>query len=187
MPAYPRRIIRSAKRKRTVSARIKDGVLEIQAPAKMSEKELRSIIERFEERLAKREAEIQTLPDDDALRKRAVALNRRWFSGKLPLERLHRITFVTNQDKRWGSCTSADGTVRLSHRLREFPEWVLDYVLAHELAHLVHGDHSAAFWELVGNYPLTERARGFLIAASLLSGDEGENDLGDADDSVPCT
>jgi predicted metal-dependent hydrolase len=43
---------------------------------------------------------------------------------------------------------------------------VLDYVLVHELAHLVVPDHSPAFHEIVDRYPRAERARGFLIAMS---------------------
>jgi predicted metal-dependent hydrolase len=71
---------------------------------------------------------------------------------------------------RYGSCTPEDGTIRLSDRLLDFPAWVRDYVLVHELAHLVEPNHSAAFWSLVARYPLAERARGFLIAKGL---DEG--------------
>ena len=67
---------------------------------------------------------------------------------------------------RWGSCTPADGSVRISVRLAPFPLWVLDYVLVHELAHLAVADHSPRFWALVDRYPLSERARGYLIAKS---------------------
>ncbi|MBT5710969.1 M48 family metallopeptidase, partial [Candidatus Poribacteria bacterium] len=76
--------------------------------------------------------------------------------------------FVTNQNQRFGSCTPAHGTIRLSERLRRYPEWVLDYVVVHELAHLIHPNHAPDFWEVVNRYPLTERARGFLIAVSLV-------------------
>jgi predicted metal-dependent hydrolase len=41
---------------------------------------------------------------------------------------------------------------------------VLDYLLVHELAHLEVADHGPRFWELVDRYPLTERARGYLMA-----------------------
>ena len=70
--------------------------------------------------------------------------------------------WVGNQNQRWGSCTPDTQEIRLSTRLQPMPAWVVDYVLVHELAHLYVSDHSAAFWDLVGHYPQTERARGFL-------------------------
>jgi predicted metal-dependent hydrolase len=81
------------------------------------------------------------------------------------------IRWVSNQEARWGSCTPADGTIRISDRLAKEPTWVVDYVVVHELAHLsVHG-HTPAFWELVYRYPLCERARGYLMAKGLESDD----------------
>ncbi|MQA17591.1 MAG: DUF45 domain-containing protein, partial [Pseudonocardiaceae bacterium] len=70
--------------------------------------------------------------------------------------------WVTNQHDRWGSCTPADRSIRLSARLRELPQWVADYVLVHDLAHLLEPGHGPAFWQLVQRYPKTERARGYL-------------------------
>ena len=77
------------------------------------------------------------------------------------------IKWVDNQTSRWGSCSPATGTIRLSRALSTFPGWVLDYVIIHELAHLVVNGHGPAFWEIVNRYALTERARGFLIAKGL--------------------
>jgi hypothetical protein len=77
------------------------------------------------------------------------------------------IEWVGNQDSRWGSCSTGTGTVRISDRVAAFPPWVVDYVIVHELAHLVEANHSAAFWKLVARYPKAERARGFLIAKGL--------------------
>lgn len=70
--------------------------------------------------------------------------------------------WVTNQGMRWGSCTPSDGTIRLSSRLRGMPQWVIDYVLVHELAHLLEAGHTPRFWALVDHYPQSERARGYL-------------------------
>ena len=87
---------------------------------------------------------------------------------------------MTNQQKRYGSCTPATATIRISTRVAQMPLWVLDYVLVHELAHLLEANHSPRFWELVARYPLSERARGYLIAIGL-EGDAGpgEEELGD--------
>ncbi|MGH9269619.1 MAG: M48 metallopeptidase family protein [Acidimicrobiales bacterium] len=74
------------------------------------------------------------------------------------------VRWVDNQAHRWGSCTPADRSIRLSTRLAGFPGWVVDYVIVHELAHLVVAAHDRRFWELVNRYPRAERSRGFLLA-----------------------
>ena len=71
-----------------------------------------------------------------------------------------------DQNTRWGSCTPARGTVRISDRVQGMPGWVIDYVLLHELAHLIEPGHGEDFWALLAAYPHTERARGFLLGVS---------------------
>ncbi|MEO2005675.1 MAG: SprT-like domain-containing protein [Candidatus Poribacteria bacterium] len=162
--ASPRvRVVRSARRKKTVAARWDGDVIEILAPAHIDDAELHEIIDKLTSRLAKKRSRKGRRSDDD-LERRARRLNREYFNGRL---RFESIRFVTNQHQRFGSCTPALGTIRLSDRLRKYPEWVLDYVIVHELAHLIHPNHSADFWAAVNAYPLTERARGFLIAVGL--------------------
>ena len=63
---------------------------------------------------------------------------------------------------RWASCTPADGTIRISERLRDVPAWVLDYVLVHELTHLLEPGHDERFWAWVHRFPRSERAIGYL-------------------------
>jgi predicted metal-dependent hydrolase len=77
---------------------------------------------------------------------------------------------VNNQQSRWGSCVVDDRAIKLSLALSDYPAWVRDYVIVHELAHLVVPDHSEDFWKLVARYPLAERARGFLIAKGMEEG-----------------
>ncbi len=163
----PIKIIRSKKRAKTVSARIMDGVLEVRAPATMSDEELKPIIEKLQQRLNRRQ-EKHSL-DDKSLEERAAALNRRYFGGGL---RWEWIRWVTNQNKRYGSCTPTDRTIRISHRLAKVPDFVLDYVIVHELAHLLEANHGKGFWKLVNRYPRTERARGYLMAMGLEELDE---------------
>lgn len=161
------KIIRSSKRKKTVSARIEGGALLVQAPAAMSDTELLPIIETLKSRLARKKQKDEL--DDALLQRRATMLNKSHFGGKL---KWNSIRWVTNQNTRAGSCTPADGTIRLSHRLNTMPAFVRDYVIVHELAHLLEGNHSVKFWKLVERYPKTERARGYLMAVGLEQLDE---------------
>jgi predicted metal-dependent hydrolase len=133
----------------------------------MSEAELQPIIENLQKRWQKRQA--KAVLDDQALHRRAQELNRQYFKGKL---KWNSIKWVTNQNSRIGSCTPANGTIRLSHRLATMPTFVRDYVIIHELAHLIEANHSPKFWELVNRYPKTERARGYLMA---VGGEDIEN------------
>jgi hypothetical protein len=157
------KIIRSKRRKKTVEARVESGALVVQAPATLSDAELGPIIEKLKARLHKRGRRCQW-QSDDALEARAQALNRRYFGGRL---RWQSIRYVTNQNRRFGSCTPGSRTIRISHRIAGMPDWVRDYVIVHELAHLEEANHSGAFWELVNRYPKAERARGYLMAVGL--------------------
>ena len=63
---------------------------------------------------------------------------------------------------RWGSCT-AKGNVRLNWRLIKAPMFVVDYVIVHELAHLLEANHTPRFWNIVRTHaPRMEKARGWL-------------------------
>jgi predicted metal-dependent hydrolase len=98
-------------------------------------------------------------PADSELLTRARELSRRYLDGRAdPVS----VAWVSNQKHRWGSCTPADRTIRLSTRLQGMPGWVIDYVLLHELAHLIEQGHGPRFWALLEGYTRTERARGYL-------------------------
>ncbi|GIM92630.1 metal-dependent hydrolase [Paractinoplanes toevensis] len=137
-------------------------------PDRFSRAEEMEWVERMLARLAAREERIRRT--DEELLARAQRLKSRYLA-----DHAHRVVpasvrWVTNQNGRWGSCTPDDGTIRISHRIQEMPDWVIDYVLLHELAHLVVPSHSADFWELVSRYPRAERARGYLEGISAATG-----------------
>jgi predicted metal-dependent hydrolase len=82
------------------------------------------------------------------------------FSKRLGV-RVTRLS-LSSASTRWGSA-SADGSIRLNWRLVHFGLPVIDYVVAHELAHLREMNHSEAFWEVVRSViPDFEQARGTL-------------------------
>lgn len=155
-------IIRSTKRRKTIQAREIGGVLEILAPAHMSDKQLEPVIRNFKERI-NRHKKLAKL-DGQALERRANKLNHQYFDNLLQWE---SIRWVTNQDRRHGSCSTVTGTIRISHRISEMPRFVQDYVIVHELAHLIEPNHGKRFWDLVYQYPRAERARGYLMAVGM--------------------
>ncbi len=159
-------IVRSKRRKKTVAARIVGNTLQVRAPADLSERELNDVISRLRPRL-ERERQQRQRVDNDELADRAAALNERFFGGKLAIR---SVTYVTNQERRFGSCSPQTGTIRISDRVASMPGWVRDYVLVHEMAHLLEPNHSSRFWALVGRYPRSERARGFLMGTGMAEG-----------------
>lgn len=156
----PVRVIRSARRQKTVSARMSDGVLVVRVPGWTTKDEEQALVSkvltRFEEK---------------------------WRCGHLPLEPRARelaarfglpeprsIRWSSRQRLRWGSCSTSSGDIRISSRLADAPPWVLDHVIIHELAHLVVAEHSPEFQAIVNRNPYAERAEGYLLALSDIGG-----------------
>ena len=154
-------IRRSTRRKRTVRA-YRDGdttivLMPANLPRAVEEEHVRTLVARLERR------EQRVRPSDDELLERASVLSRAWLGGNaVPAS----VRWVTTMEKRWGSCTSEDRTIRLSHRLQGMPTYVVDYVLLHELAHLIEPNHGARFWALVDAQPDAAKAKGFLEGVS---------------------
>lgn len=147
-------VVRSARRKRTVGAELRGDVLRVTVPSWMTRAEEVAWVEKMAASFRrKRSAERIDLTD------RASTLARR---HELPRPR--EIRWADDMTTRWGSCTPGTGTIRLSTRLAKFPDWVVDYVIVHELCHLEVRGHGPDFWRLVHRYPKAERAIGYLIA-----------------------
>ncbi len=157
---------RSARRRRSVQA-YRDGErIVVLLPAALSRREAEEWTSKMVARVVAKERSgpQRAAPSDDALTSRAAELSEQYLEGRA---QPRSVRWVTNQNSRWGSCTPSTGTIRLSHRLQVMPPWVVDYVLVHELSHLLVAAHNASFWAWVGRYPHTERARGFLDGVSL--------------------
>jgi predicted metal-dependent hydrolase len=149
-------LVRSRRRRRTVGAQLVGSVLKVTVPAWMSAAEA----QRWASLMAVRYTRKADASRIDLTRK-AAQLARRY-----GLPEPASIRWVDSMRTRWGSCTPATGTIRISSRLAAYPDWVRDYVIVHELAHLRHPGHGREFWRLVERYPKTERARGYLMAKS---------------------
>jgi predicted metal-dependent hydrolase len=178
---------RSTRRRRTVTAYRESGRTVVLIPAAFSPAEERRWVAQMVAKLQTREERRRrSLGGDDELMARARALSAAHLGG---VPQPASVRWVDNQQRRWGSCTPADGTIRLSSRLRALPEYVVDYVLVHELAHLLEPSHDARFWALVAAYPRAERARGFLEGVELATVDAAQTADGaetPAGDLVDC-
>src|SRR6266540_1471867 len=150
-------IRRSARRRRTVSAYRDGDRVVVLMPDRLSAAEEARWVQTMLTRLEKQRSRSRV--SDEKLVERARNLACRYLPE---VPEPASVRWVSNQNRRWGSCTPADRSIRLSARLQTMPAWVVDYVLVHELAHLVEPSHSPAFWALVHRYPKAERAEGYL-------------------------
>lgn len=157
------RVVR--KRVKNINARLHGKTLSVSAPHRVSERELEKTIVELARKLVRRSRADLVNSDGGA---ETIA---RKVAARFPdPPEIAEVRFVTNQRSRWGSYSARTGIVRLSAVLRHMPPWVLEAVVAHELAHTFHLDHSKAFWELTRSVcPKTDRARAFLEGVSWLT------------------
>ncbi len=171
----PVEVRRSRRRTRTVTAWREGGVTVVSIPARFTRAQEREWVDKMLGRLAVQDG--RRRPSDALLLQRASELSREYLQGRaVPAS----VSWSSRQGKRWGSCTTVEATIRISVRLQGMPRWVLDYVLMHELAHLLRPGHDQEFWALVDRYPHTARARGFLDGYAYAQG-RGEAGLDDDD------
>lgn len=149
---------------KNVNARLRDTTLSISAPPALPEATLEPIIVDTARKLLRRVHARQVNVEDNA-RELAQRIAARFPNPPA----VAQVVFVTTQQARWGSYSAATRTIRLHAALRRMPPWVLEAVVAHELAHVTHLDHGAAFWALVRRVcPDTDRADAFLAGVSWL-------------------
>jgi hypothetical protein len=150
-------IHRSTRRRRTASSSARGTVVVVRLPAGMEAGEEELMIERLVAKTTGR-AQAERMGGDVALTARAHDLADRYVDGVRPSE----VRWSGRMEQLLGSCSLGSQRIRISRRLATMPEFVLEYVLVHELVHLMVPDHSPAFHELAARYPHGERARGFL-------------------------
>jgi len=149
-------VVRSKRRKKTAQAYMLDGRLRVLVPAGLEPDFEAGLIEDLVTKTRRRISS-----GDVDLNVRARSLAKR-YALPVPVS----IEWSNRQLRRWGSCTVSEGRIRISDRLATMPDWVLDWVILHELAHLAVPDHGERFQALVSQYELGERAEGYLIAKS---------------------
>lgn len=158
MSEMPVEIVRSARRKRTLQAQVVAGTIRVLVPAGLAADEERTMVDQLVARVrSKLEAGRIDLPA------RANQL-----AAEHSLPRPSSIEWSERQNLRWGSCSVAQSRIRISSRLTGVPEFVLDYVILHELAHLAARGHGPDFKKIVGGYAQAERAEGYLMALNQL-------------------
>lgn len=158
-----------------------DGSILLRVPYTFPKRDIPALLRDIQAQV-RRQARRRAPRTDDDLQQRAEYINRTCFGGQISWE---GIRWVSNMTQRLGSCTTSGSTqwqIRISDRIREWPRWVVDYVIAHELAHCLHPNHSPEFWDLLNrSYPLTERARGFIRGVAFARGLDGLDDADSED------
>ena len=151
-------VIRSTRRKRNIAAYRQGSQIIVSIPARLSKADERAVVAEMVAKI--RAFEASRAIDASVLALRLSDLLTRW--APEITEKATSVTWKRAMNQRWGSCTSVDGTIRISERLQRVPEYVLDYVLFHEGIHLRFGDHGSAFAEMIARFPQSQRAQAYL-------------------------
>ena len=163
----------SSRRKKTGTAHWSGSRIIVQIPARLRGRERVIFVDNLVERLLTQRP--QNAAGDTSLEERAKVLAELYNDRIQPSS----VRWVTNQQARWASCSPASREIRVSSRLRQCPEWVIDAVLVHELAHLQEADHSLGFYEIANRHPCQAESAHFLEGYALGLGlriEEGDVD-----------
>jgi predicted metal-dependent hydrolase len=143
---------------KNVNARMMEGGMQVSIPLRLERAEALRIIDELARRLLRRQRAHQINREDDP-----TELARRIAQRFPKPPEVRSVEYTTVTSSCWGSYSPRTQSIRLSAALRHMPPWVLEAVVAHELAHAIHPNHSPAFWALLRSvYPDTDRARAFL-------------------------
>ena len=177
-------IRRSARRRRTLSARMEGTSVLVMVPLGMSKAGQDRQVMELVDKVTNSDARRRHHDSDEELTRRAHRLCQKYLNPRVnDVVEPESVRWVSNQNTRWGSCTPSTGQIRLSDRMIGFPDWVIDHVLAHELCHLVEDHHNQRFYELLAGFPSTERAEGFLTGFQWAISGEANNTKNDPDNS----
>jgi predicted metal-dependent hydrolase len=150
-------VLRSKRRKKSISAYRQGGRIIISIPARMSKADERSVIPEMIAKIRAQEADES--PSETILLDRVHDLLN-LYAPEIK-ERPKSINWRQMRE-RWGSCTSVDATIRISDRLKGAPGFALDYVLFHEAIHLHYFDHGPEFKAVLARFPEESRAEAYL-------------------------
>lgn len=147
--------------RKTLSIQIKNtGELIVRAPLTLTEKKVHQFIASKKNRIIQKIEFIKTqeiIPKQNITQaKKESALIQilpriEYYAKKMNLSQKYTTIKITTANAKRGSCSSR-GALMFHWKLSEFPIIILDYVIVHELAHLIHFNHSKEFWALVEEY-----------------------------------
>lgn len=155
----PIRLIASARRQKTISASVRDGMIQLSVPSTMRDSDIITSARGLIAKIKARQRASQRFHSNPELYARAVHLARVWLGGEV---HPNSVVWSDRQTTLWGSCTATTKTIRISTMLRGMPQWVIDGVLIHELAHLKYGGHGDDFQAFTRCYPRMAEADAFL-------------------------
>jgi len=151
----------STRRKKTGNAHWSGSRIVVQIPARVRGRDRREFVDELVEKLLTQRP--QNAGGDGALEDRARTLAELYNDSIMPVS----VRWVSNQQARWASCSPGSREIRVSSRLQQCPEWVIDAVLVHELAHLQEADHSSRFYEIADRHPRQSESGVFLDGYAL--------------------
>src|SRR5690625_1088966 len=155
----PIRLIASARRQKTISASVRDGMIQLSVPSTMKDSDIVTSARGLIAKIKARQRASQRFQSNPELYARALHLAKVWLGGEV---QPNSVIWSDRQTTLWGSCTATTKSIRISTMLRGMPQWVIDGVLIHELAHLKYSGHGDDFQAFTRRYPRMAEADAFL-------------------------